>query len=168
MSQETRPETLILYCALSGEIQEYQNRLIREVADKFGLKKIITLNVEPHFTLKYWFRADESQVIAVQKLLSGFCSMNLKAPIRVGGFRGFYPSVVYSVIDFSDEAFALINKLFFELRKSTWIEWNEFDAEKLIPHSTIAEDCNDHYEDVMDYLDGKEKIFESFTGAALI
>jgi len=151
-----------LHCSLEKQIQLFQKNLIEDIASRFDLKKTQIQNLEPHFTLKYWMTVDSQQLAAMERLLAAFCSTHRKEPIEVGGYSGFKPAVIFTQVVLSENARQLFKDLIQQLRTLAWIGWDKFDADNLHFHSTIAEQCGDQYEPVLDFLLGKEKYFESY------
>jgi len=154
--------TIVLYCALDKEIQEYQDNIIREIATKFNLNKIIDLNVEPHFTLKYHITITGEQLDFLENIISDFCANNLKTKIKVGGYTSFPPSVTFTHVKFSKEAKLVFFHLIDLLRSIDWITWSPFDAENMHFHATVADECGEKFEEVLHYLQGKEKHFDTW------
>jgi 2'-5' RNA ligase len=147
-----------LACFLSGPVKQYHNSLVDDIATNFGLTKTKTEGVPAHFTLKYWFETDKIEVIdqAVEK----FCKTHKKTPVRVGGFGGFRPKVVFLNVWLSDEARQTFLGLVFELRDVESLTWDQYDGEALHFHSTLAEGCDEKYDVIMKFANSKEEHFD--------
>ncbi|MBW3020059.1 2'-5' RNA ligase family protein [Candidatus Woesearchaeota archaeon] len=150
----------IINCRLKGPVERYQKRLVNEIADKFNLTLTKEENLDTHFTLKYSF--ETNNIEEIEKLCKNFCEKNKKSKVKVGTFSGFKPHVIFINVNLSKEAKDIFSKFIKELKKIKWMEWDQYDAENLHFHSTIAENCNDKYQKVMNFLENKEQIFECF------
>ncbi len=150
----------IVYCVLGGEIADYHLRLVNEIADKFGKTLTKEQGVPPHFTLKYWF--DTETIEHVEKRLKQFADTHIRTPIRVGGFGGFHPKVVFMSIQLSDQARATFFELISEFKSMDWMQWDKFDAENLHFHATIVEECDEKYLDIWNFVQGQEKYFDAY------
>lgn len=148
----------ILHCQLRGDVAEYQRSLVLQIAEKFNLRITKEENLATHFTLKYWFEAENIE--GIENLIENFCESHKKTPVKVGGFGGFPPYVVFINVELSEEAKKTFFELIVELRKVSWLSWDQYDGENLHFHSTIAEECNEKYEDVLKFVQGKEKHFD--------
>jgi 2'-5' RNA ligase len=155
-------ETIILHCALEKKIQDFQNQIIKEVAEKFDLRKILIQNVEPHFTLKYHMPVNESQLGIIEDFLREFCSARDRTPVKVGGYTSFGKSVIYTSVLFSDAALQIFREFNRRLRTFDWVVWSEFDAENLIAHATIVEQCEEKYDYIVKFLGPREKHFDTW------
>jgi 2'-5' RNA ligase len=108
--------------------------------------------------LKYWFETDKIEVI--DQIVENFCKTRKKTRVRVGGFGGFRPKVVFLNADLSEEAKRTFLELISELRKVNWVTWDRYDGENLHFHSTVAEECNERYDTIRKFANGKEKYFD--------
>jgi 2'-5' RNA ligase len=152
----------VLYCSMihrcilhnnfTSEVDEYHKRLVREVAQKFGLQKTLFQNIAAHFTLKYWFDADEGELAQLERMLNEFCAAYHPAPVLIGEIKGFPPEVVFMDIQLSPDAEEIFDSLIAKLKSIEWMAWDRFDAPNLHFHSTIAEECGPQYDEVLDYL----------------
>ena len=142
----------ILHNNFTSEIDEYHKLLVREVAQKFGLEKTLIQNIPAHFTLKYWFDADEGELAQLERMLNEFCAAYRQAPVSIGAVKGFPPEVVFMDVQLSPEAKHIFNSLIAELKSIEWMAWDRFDAPNLHFHSTIAEECGEQYDAVLDYV----------------
>jgi 2'-5' RNA ligase len=147
----------VLHCLLSGPVIEYQNGLIGEIADRFGLGFTREQSLPPHFTLKYEFEAVEMS--AVEEHLDRYCRQHRKAPVQVGGFGEFRPDVLFLNVHLSPAAKELFHQLLGELRGVPWITWSPYDGEALHFHATVAERCGSRLDEVRGYLRGREQSF---------
>lgn len=142
---------------MRGDVARYQRNLVLQIAERFNLRITKEENLAAHFTLKYWFEAENIEVI--EKLIENFCKSHRKTPVRVGGFGGFPPKVVFINVELSEDAKKTFSEFIAELRKVPWLTWDNYDAENLHFHSTIAEECGEKYDDVLKFTQGKEKRF---------
>ncbi len=148
-----------MLCLLPREVEEYHHRLVSEVAEKFDLEIAKRENLPAHFTLKYSFETDRIQEL--EQLIKEFVKRK-KQPIRIGGFGGFAHKVVFIDIKPTENARKLFIKLFRQLKTRPWMQWDKFDSETLHFHATLAKEVNDKYDEVIEFLKGKEKYFDSF------
>ncbi|MBI4146177.1 2'-5' RNA ligase family protein [Candidatus Woesearchaeota archaeon] len=147
----------IIHCLLEGRVAAYQKRLVSNIYQEFGLNITKEENLQTHFTIKYWFETED--MVEVERIIEEFCKKHKSQPIRVGGFGSFPPKVVFINVQLSGAAKKVFFELISELRRIKWMPWDKYDAENLHFHSTIAEECNERFDAVQEYVRGKEKYF---------
>jgi len=147
----------IIHCLLKGDVEQYQHSRVSQIEKKFGLKRTKKENLDTHFTLKYSFTTNK--IIEVEKICENFAKTHQKEPVIVGGFEGFPKKVIFLNVTLSPKAKNNFTEFITELKKIDWMEWDKYDGENLHFHSTIAEECNEKYDLVKDYLKDKEKSF---------
>jgi 2'-5' RNA ligase len=146
-----------LYCHLADDVEKYQHKLVNELAKKFGTEITKTENIPAHFTLKGWFGTDN--IKEIDKIIAAFCRRHKKTPVRVGGFGGFHPKVIYLDVRLSKEGKKTYSELISELRKVEWMTWDKFDAEKRRFHITLAEDCNGNFDTIRQFVKTRKRYF---------
>lgn len=148
----------VIHCLLKGDVETYQHKLVNEIYRNFGLKITKEENLSTHFTLKYCFETEN--IGEIEKIIQIFCKKHKKTPVQVGGIGSFPAKVVFINVKLSGEAKKVFSEFISELRKVKWMSWNEYDAENLHFHSTIAEECNEKFDNVLKFVQGKEKYFD--------
>jgi len=146
-----------LYCHLKDDVEKYHHKLVDEIAKKFGTQITKKENIPAHFTLKGWFGTEN--IKGIDKIIAAFCRRHKKTPVRVGGFGGFHPKVIYMDVRLSKEAKKTYFELISELRKVEWMSWDKYDAEKRRFHATLAEDCNGDFDAIRQFVKRKERYF---------
>ena len=144
----------IVNCILRNDFNEFQKSLVNEIHDKFGLKITKEENLPAHFTLKYWFETDN--ILEVEKIFENFTKTHKRTPVKVGGFGSFPPKVVFINAALSDGAKKNFFELVAELKEIKWVPWDKYDSENLHFHSTIAEECNEKFSEVLSFAQSKE------------
>lgn len=147
----------ILHCLLRGEIEEYHHDLVNQIAKKFNLKITKEENLKTHLTLKYPF--ETNNIEEIERICKEFCQAHKKTLVKLEGFGTFPSETVFINATLSKEAKETFEDLIKELRKIKWMPWNEYDAENLHFHSTIAERCGEQFPKVIDFIKGKERSF---------
>jgi 2'-5' RNA ligase len=148
----------IIHCLLKGSIITYHTTLVKEISEKFNLNITKEENLAPHFTLKYWFESKD--IREVEKVIETFCKKHKRTRINVGGFSGFPYKVVFINIKLTKEAKKTFSEFIKDLKTIKWISWDKYDGENLHFHSTIAEECNEKYTEVLNFLKNKEEYFD--------
>ena len=148
----------LVVCHLNGNVVEYHKKLVREIAENFGVIFPIKQKFEPHFTLKYNFEATD--IKEVETVIKKFCSTHKKTHIQAGGFKSFHKNVIFVDIKLSDKAYRAFLDLIDELRKILWMSWEEYDSPDFKFHATIASDCKKNYTEILEFIKGKENFFE--------
>lgn len=148
----------MINCSLRGDIEGYHKKLVDDVAKKFDLKRVKQIGLPTHISLKYSQEIDD--IKEIEKLIERFCKAHKKAKIRVGGFGNFGKDVVFIKAELSKEAQKIVSDFLLELKKIKSIELGPFDGENLSFHITIATNCNDKFDEVMNFLNEKEKKFD--------
>ncbi len=148
----------ILLNVLSGAVVEYQNGLIDELAARFNLTAIRDLGAPSHFTLKYWFKTEDIQLL--ERDIEEFCERREPAPVRVGGLASFGNDVIYLKVTLSGPAMVLFEELMGMLGKYDWMEWDPYDHPNLVFHATLATDCAEQFDEVWAFLKEREQVFD--------
>jgi 2'-5' RNA ligase len=144
----------IVNCQLRNGFNEYQKSLVDEICKKFDLKITQEENLPAHFTLKYWF--DTKNISDIERIFEQFVQMHKKFPVKAGGFDSFSPKVIFINLELSNEAKKNFSDLISELKKVSWMPWDKYDAENLHFHSTIAEECDEKFDAVWNFIQSKE------------
>ena len=147
-----------ILCLLKGDVEKYQHTLVNDIYEKFGLSETKEQDLVTHFTLKYSFQTDN--IKEIENIIDTFCKEHNKTSIVVGGFDSFPPKVVFIDIKLSKQAKTVFLDFISELRKVKWLTWDKYDGENLYFHSTIAEECNDKFDNVLRFIKNKEKHFD--------
>jgi 2'-5' RNA ligase len=92
-------------------------------------------------------------------LLEGFSRAHSPTPVTVGGFGSFPPDVIFLHVQLSDEARATFRALIRDLRSLAWMQWDQYDGERLQFHATIAEGCGRNYSRIMEFLEKETQYF---------
>ena len=135
-----------LACNLRGDISTYQKKLVRDIAENFGVILPTKQKLGPHVTLKYSFEAPN--IKQLEEMIQNFCASHRKSKMMVGRFNNFRNDVIFLDIELSDEAKKVFLDLIDVLRKLQWMSWGEYDGEILHFHSTIASGCEKNYTEI--------------------
>ena len=117
-------------------------------------------NIPTHFSLKYVF--DTENIEEIEEIVAKFCETHQKTAVKLGRFGNFPPKVVFINVKLSVPAKKTFFEFISELKKVKWMPWDKYDAENLAFHSTIAEECDEKFEDVWKFVQGKEKYFDYY------
>ncbi len=79
----------------------------------------------------------------------------------MGGFDHFKNETVFVKVDISSETHLIFRYLMESLKKISWMQWKQYDDVNLHFHMTIAEKCNGSDAEVLKFLMGKEKYFNT-------
>ena len=121
-------------------------------------------NESPHFTLKYWFTAEDHQLDDLLLALETFAMNTPPAAAWLSGIGNFSRRVAYVTQERSDQADQLVQSLMSLLSSFRWMQWREYDDKVAgpMPHSSVALDEHDGVTpELLDNLIvclGKEKI----------
>jgi len=144
----------IINCRLRNGFDIYHKELVKEIYKKFGLVITKEENLPTHFTLKYWFETDK--ISEIETLFERFAKTHKKAQVRVGGVGSFPPKVVFLNCVLSPAAKKTFSELIAELKKVSWLPWDKYDGKGMHFHSTIAEECNEKFSEVLNFAQSKE------------
>jgi hypothetical protein len=148
-----------IVCLLKGEFEKYHHQMVDEIASHFDLKITKELNIPTHFSIKYLFETED--IKEIEEIIEKFCETHKKTPVKLGGFGNFpFEKVVFIEVKLSEVAKRIFFEFISELRKVKWMIWDKYDAENLYFHSTIAEECDEKFEAVREFVQGKEKYFD--------
>ena len=152
--------TYIMPCLLKAPASDYQRELVDVIAERFGLTFTHRQAMSAHFTLKYHFTTAE--IGTVEALLDRFAREHPRTPVMIGGFGHFLADIVFVEVELSRAAKSTFEVLVSTLRTLPWMSWEQFDAENLHPHMTIAERCRDRFADVWEFLKPRERSFSAW------
>jgi len=150
----------ILPCLLRAPVSDYQRELVDAIAERFGLTFSRRQGIPAHFTLKYHFTTAE--IGQVEALLDRFAREHPRTPLAIGGFGHFLEDVVFVEVGLSPAAKRTVEALVSALKTLPWMSWDQFDAENLHPHMTIAERCRARFMDVWEDLKPRERRFDAW------
>jgi 2'-5' RNA ligase len=150
----------IMPCLLPPSIEDYQREMVRVIAERFDLTFTQRQAIPAHFTLKYHFEIPE--IGQVEALLEDFVGSQGRSPITVGGFGHFDEDVIFVEVELSPAAQRVHEALMSTLRTLPWMTWDQFDAESLHPHVTLAERCRPRFTEVWEFLRLRERRFEAY------
>lgn len=94
------------------EIQDYAERVIQELADRFQTR---TAKAPPHVTLQPPFFWGMEQVSQLEDRLRQFAATRSPVPVTVSGFGAFAPRVLYLNVLKTPELLALQSALMLDL-----------------------------------------------------
>ena len=147
-------------CLLPSPIADYHREMVRVIAERFDLTFTQRHAIPAHFTLKYHFATQEIE--QVEALLDDFVRSQRRSPITVGGFGHFDEDVIFVEVELSPAARRSHEALVSALRTLPWMTWDQFDAENLHPHMTIAERCRPRFTAAWEFLRPRERLFEAY------
>jgi len=150
----------IMPCMLPSPVQAYHRELVDVIAERFGLTFTQRQAIPAHFTLKYHFTTPE--IGQIEALLDDFVRRHRRTPITAGAFGHFLEDVVFVEVELSPAAQRAFDALVSALRTLPWISWDQFDAEKLHPHMTIAERCRPRFAEIWEFLKPRERRFTTW------
>lgn len=145
---------------LDSPTKEYQQKLVQEIANKFDIFFTKEQALPCHFTLKYSFETDN--IGEIESILKSFVEQHRRQPVRVGGFGNFRKEVMYIDVELSASAREIFSQLIANLKSIAWMPWNENDGENLHFHSTVAQKCENNFDEILNHLEGKEQYFETW------
>ena len=151
-------ETLLIQNILKNEPYDFILKLSNELKSKFG---VVIPYSGPHFTIKYKFETTEYN--EVNDLVKTFVKDRKKEKITIKNIKTFKEGkVIYLEVILSKSARNLYKDFYTSLEKLSYITWSEFDKEKLNFHITLVKDSKGKASEILNYLKGKEKIFNTY------
>ena len=152
---------------VSGEAEKLQQKMVRDLSERFDAHWLNDYWTPAHFTLKSLF--DEQYVSQVESVLEEFAPLNRAFPVTISGFRCF-PDCAFMDVQLSPEAHDIYMRLMAELKKIEGMEWDEHEAEDRLFHLSIALfDIDKHYDALCAYLKTIEYSFTvQFDNIALL
>ena len=144
----------------SEPIRSYQWNMVEAIANRFpSLTLTLRQNIPAHFTLKYHFETDN--ISEVEFLLTAFAKDYRGAAITVGQFEHFNYQTIFSRIELSESAQFLYDELIGLLRGISWMQWQQFDAPNLLFHMTVAEQCGELGQSILEFARSCEQTFQT-------
>lgn len=146
---------IALLSEFSESFEKVHKEIVQDLADHFGFKKTLELGYPSHVTLKYWFEVNDDQIKQVEEIVQDFLNNIVENKLQISGFSGFYPKFIFLQVKFPSETYKEFEKLQKKLKEKEWIKFIDFDYPNNNFHSTICQDCDEKYEEILDYLNDK-------------
>jgi 2'-5' RNA ligase len=141
-------KTTIVYL-LKGKAKKFNEKLIKEVGEKFNERFMIENEFPSHITLKFHFETND--IRKIENFVKGFCKVHKKEKIKIKGFSNFKGFVTFLKPEFSKKALKLQKDLIENL-KSLRIKPCKFDK-NFKPHATITfSKTNKNFNKICRYL----------------
>lgn len=151
-------EKYMIVTLIKGQAGVLQQKLLYEIASKYGVKGAIERKPPSHITLKYSFKTEN--IIDVEKNIQEFCKNNKSANYKIKGFGHFDKDAIFMNILPSEEMKELYQKLIVHLRKIDWMTFKQFDGDTHF-HATVAHsDIQDQFIQIWDFINKHEVNFD--------
>lgn len=124
----------VIVAVIKGEAGEFNNRLRKEVFQKFGAR---SSRLPAHFTIKAPFEY-EGDIGSLEKTLEDFCGSEQSAPLELDGFGHFDDRVIYMRVNLSGEGKAMHDRLIDALKRLDYITFDRKDGKDKTFHVTVA------------------------------
>ena len=148
----------VIVFLLKGNIKKDHKNLADRLAKKYKLRSV-SETVDAHITLK-GFRTllNQYKVKDIEELLKQFCKNHSEVKLQLKGISNFGRRVIFMDVIPSYEMKKIYNDFTREMDKIGWMEWNEFDKERIHFHATLVEGKEDleEFDDILDFAK-KEK-----------
>lgn len=134
------------------EFQDFYADLVRDISQRFQLKKLVEKKRVPHITLKSPF--EMGSLHSLEELITDFCQKQKQSQITIRGVGNFIEEVIFLYSQPSKQMTETFGQLLSRLRSWRDITWNEYDTPKKALHVTLAkgEELNGKFRDVYKYL----------------
>lgn len=141
----------IIVSLLSGAVENYHQKLVEEISERFDVVTLAKQKAPTHFTLKDIFDADDIEEL--DRVLEEFARNHKPARIALEGYNRFDDNVIFMDIKFSDEARQLFANFINTLKEISWMQWGPYDDENRVFHCSLAYfDIKDKYKDICKFL----------------
>lgn len=161
------PDRYILHCLLPLEVQEFHKYIVEKVMMRTGLQDTWKQGLAAHFTLKYWF--ETPQIDHIEKMLESFTDNFKSQPIHISTPGHFDKNVIFFNVTLSDHAKSAFRGLIESLKHFSWMPWDQYDAENLHFHMTVAENCGNSFEKAWKLVNQEAKEFQcSFDNVTIL
>jgi len=124
-----------IVCLLKGKTKEYQENLMSDISDKFGIENLNN-KIMPHITLKSPFETED--ISELENRLETFARKNRSSEILINGFGSFNDNVLYLDAEFSDKAKKTFRRFNKKIEDLDYIDFHEYDKMEENFHSTLA------------------------------
>lgn len=140
----------VVVCVVKGEAGEVNNRIRREIFEKFKVK---SSKLPAHFTIKAPFEY-EGEITELTNVLEEFCAKERVQPFRLEGYEHFDERVIYMHVNMSKEGKAMHDRLIDAMARVPYINFNQKDGKDKTFHVTIAsKKLQPLYEKVWQYIE---------------
>ena len=156
-----------IFLLIKGEAGVYQQRLLYEIATRFGVSKAVQRRPPAHITMKYSFETEDISV--VERCVEEFCSRNSPASFVLSGVECFGREVIFLDVKESARMRRMYEEFIALLKEKTTISFGEFDGVTRF-HSTVARnDISEVFDDIWSFVSDQEPFFElSFDNLAIM
>lgn len=120
---------------LSGEAARYHKTLSRELSERFRTSPL-HLKVEPHFTVKIPFEANDFEADEAVQTLADFAASHTPERYTISGFGRFGFRTVYLDVEKAHRATALVRECVSALNELPWMQRVPLEGNKL--HASVA------------------------------
>jgi 2'-5' RNA ligase len=149
---------VMLECVFKGSFEIFHNEILNEIENLFGFNFVKKENLPTHITLKYPFEIQNLEEL--ENVLKEFSQNHSQEKLFASSFNHFNKKTIFIDIIPSEEAKKIIGNLVNSLKQISWIQFNELEKNDLHLHSTIIMDCENKFQEVMDFLDSKKFNFK--------
>lgn len=157
----------ILANLVTGEAECFQQKMVRELSEKFDTHWLNDYWTPAHFTLKHLF--EKKHISKIETILEKFSGEKRAYPVTISGFTNYHDAIVMNV-KLSDDAFQTYMALINELKKIDGLEWGNFEAEERHFHMSVALfDVEKNYKDMCNYVHSVNYQYETqFNNIAIL
>lgn len=141
----------IIVSLLGGAVQNYHQKLVEEISEKFNVDFLAKQKAPTHFTLKDVFETEAIEEL--DKKLKAFVRVHKPARIFLEGYNRFDDSVIFMDIKFTEAARLLFEQFIDELKEIPWMQWGPYDDENRKFHCSLAYfDIKEKYKEICRFL----------------
>lgn len=121
---------------ISGEAKKYHENLSRAVAQAYHLRPV-TINIDPHLTVKAPFDALSSDLFEVERLIGHFVNTHSPVPYTLSGFGNFGDRVVYMDVTVPPGMVTVVEDFKGKLKELPWLEFKPHENDTKF-HATLV------------------------------
>jgi 2'-5' RNA ligase len=140
----------LIVTLIKGAAGEYQQKLMKDVAEKFGVVSATEKKTPAHITLKYSFETED--IKPVEECLSEFCKNHKKCQYTLKDIDHFGVEVIYIDVIPSKGMEKIHTELIDALRKVPNILIKEYDGKTHFHVSICHADIKHKYKEIGAYL----------------
>jgi 2'-5' RNA ligase len=131
-----------LGCLICKDVEEFQQKIIRELHEKFKIDYLYEHKQPSHLTLKAPFTCNAEQLKELEHLLENFCKLQEKVKIKIKDVGNFRRRIIFMDVIVPEIVQKEVQKLGKALRNLGWLNWwgqelSELEKEKKF-HLTLA------------------------------
>lgn len=145
----------LIVTLIKDEAGDFQQKLLYDISEKFGVTEAIKRRPPAHITLKYSFETED--ITPIENCIKNFCKTHKKCSLELKEINNFDKDVIFIDVVSSKEMIELYREFIEKMKKLKNITFNKFDGSTHFHMSIAHTDIKDKFDDIFEYAKTKAK-----------